>query len=84
VPPERIFFEETKEAKLRRIAGTGRTCFIDDLPEILLAPDFPDTAARILFDPERRNRDVLPRVTSIATWDEIRVHVEERCLRSIR
>lgn len=81
VPLERVFFEETQEAKLRRIAATGRACFIDDLPEILLAPEFPAGAARVLFDPEGRNRDVPRMVTRFASWDEIRGHVEERCRR---
>lgn len=48
---ENVFFELTKEAKMQRIASTGVTHFIDDLPEILNAPGFPAGVKRVLFDP---------------------------------
>jgi hypothetical protein len=51
LPVERVFFEETKEAKLSRIAEVGCTHFIDDLPELLTHPRFPAHIRRILFDP---------------------------------
>jgi hypothetical protein len=51
LPRENVFFELTKEAKMQRIASTGVTHFIDDLPEILNAPAFPSGVKRILFDP---------------------------------
>jgi hypothetical protein len=51
LPRENVFFELTKEAKIQRIASTGVTHFIDDLPEILKAPGFPAGVKRILFDP---------------------------------
>ena len=51
LPVERVFFEETKEAKLARIAALGCTTFIDDLPELLADPRFPAGVRRILFDP---------------------------------
>ena len=46
-----VFLEETKQAKLARIAAAGCTHFIDDLPEFLLEKDFPPGVCRILFDP---------------------------------
>jgi hypothetical protein len=49
-----VFFEDTKEDKLRRIAAAGCTHFIDDLPEFLAEPGFPQGVRRILFDPLRR------------------------------
>ncbi|MFN0313426.1 MAG: haloacid dehalogenase-like hydrolase [Burkholderiales bacterium] len=51
VPPENVFFELTKDAKLGRIAQCGCTHFIDDLPEILTAPAFPAGTRGLLFDP---------------------------------
>jgi len=51
LPAERVFLEETKEAKLARIAEMGCTHFVDDLPEILAHPLFPPGVRRILFDP---------------------------------
>ena len=49
-----IYFELTKEAKLARIGAQGCDWFIDDLPEILTAPQFPIATRRLLFDPEGR------------------------------
>ncbi len=49
--PENVFFELTKEAKLERIRACGVSHFIDDLPELLSAPEFPNEVQRILFDP---------------------------------
>lgn len=48
---EHVFFEPTKEAKLARVASEGCSVFVDDLPEILLAPTFPQNVKRVLFDP---------------------------------
>jgi hypothetical protein len=51
LPRENVFFEPTKEEKLGRIASSGVTHFVDDLPEFLAAPGFPAGVERILFDP---------------------------------
>jgi hypothetical protein len=69
LPVERVFFEETKEAKLARIADVGCTHFIDDLPELLAHPLFPADVRRILFDPHAAAP--LPAETSLLTaWDQ--------------
>jgi hypothetical protein len=51
------FFEETKDAKIARIAALDLDAFIDDLPEILCMRDFPARTAAILFDPDNRWTD---------------------------
>lgn len=48
---DRLFFELTREGKLDRIAATGCSWFIDDLPEFLSEPEFPPNVGRVLFDP---------------------------------
>ena len=48
---ESVFLELTREAKLERIRARGVSHFIDDLPELLSAPGFPNEVRRILFDP---------------------------------
>jgi hypothetical protein len=53
----RIFFELTKVEKLARIAQVSCNLFIDDLPEILLADDFPQQTGRLLFDPDRHHKE---------------------------
>ena len=55
LPAENIFFELTKQEKLVRIGACGCDAFIDDLPEILLAADFPENTVRLLFDPEEHH-----------------------------
>jgi hypothetical protein len=44
-------FELTRQQKLARIAELGCDWFIDDLPELLSAPEFPLGVRRLLFDP---------------------------------
>lgn len=52
--PERVYFEETRQAKLARIAALGLHVFVDDLPEVLDDPDFPAGPTRMLFAPTGR------------------------------
>jgi hypothetical protein len=51
IDPARVFFELTKGEKIARAAVIRCEIFIDDLPEILIMPGFPDGMRRILFDP---------------------------------
>jgi hypothetical protein len=51
---DRVYFELTQEAKVNRIAEVGCAIFIDDLPDVLMRPEFPSRAQRILFDPHRQ------------------------------
>lgn len=63
-------FEETKEAKLARIAYCGCKFFVDDLPEILAHPAFPPNCQPILFDPSSHpERDAPHR--RVRHWDEL-------------
>jgi len=47
-----VHFELTREAKLARVADRDCGLFIDDLPEVLAAPEFPVATRGVLFDPE--------------------------------
>jgi hypothetical protein len=67
---QRVFFEETKGAKLGRIAATQCDVFIDDLPELLSEPDFPAGVARLLFDPHSTRTDG-PRFKRVGSWQEL-------------
>jgi len=49
---ENVFFEETRSAKLARIATLDCTHFIDDLEEVFADPEFPAGVRRILFAAE--------------------------------
>ena len=70
LPESRVFFEETKEAKLARIAAVGCTTFIDDLPELLADPRFPGNVRRILFDPGRLHEPPAG-VERAASWADV-------------
>ncbi len=66
----KIFFEETKSAKLDRIAAVGCTHFVDDLPEFLAEPEFPNGVTRILFDPHGRH-EASGDLHRASSWREI-------------
>lgn len=46
---ERVFFAETRQAKIDRIRALDLTHFVDDLEETFLEPSFPPHIARILL-----------------------------------
>lgn len=69
------YFEETKEAKLKKIGICGCCLFVDDLPEILKHPNFPTECARFLFSPDLTSPcsgDGLPR----GGWREVQAWLE--------
>ncbi|RXZ33718.1 haloacid dehalogenase-like hydrolase [Oxalobacteraceae bacterium CAVE-383] len=72
-----VFFELTKEEKIARIAACDCDYFIDDLPEILQMPGYPEKTARLLFDPEQNhdNKGVTARFTS---WADIQAFFDEK------
>ena len=51
VAPERVFFEESRDAKVQRIAALACDHFVDDLIEVFEHPLFPRGVDAILFDP---------------------------------
>lgn len=76
IPEDQIFFELTKEAKFSRINTIGCDVFIDDLPEILLAPTFPSKTKRYLFDPEQHHKQAdLPDINIVSSWATFESHV---------
>jgi len=60
LPPENVFLEESKEAKLARIAALACTHFIDDLPELLEHQDFPKKTQGLLFAPQAEDGSDAP------------------------
>lgn len=72
IPDKQVFFELTKEAKLKRIASFGCELFLDDLPDILSAPTFPSATRRVLFDPEgHHSADAVPAALRVGSWPEL-------------
>ena len=68
--PEQIHFKTTKEDKIGQISSEKCDIFIDDLPEVLSSPGFPENVKRILFDPNDLFRDET-RFFRAQTWNEI-------------
>ena len=57
ISKEDVFFAETREEKLKKIAQLKCDWFIDDLPEIFELHDFPKKTKKILFDPDKNHKN---------------------------
>jgi hypothetical protein len=78
IDPAQVFFELTKDEKVARAADLRCDIFIDDLPEILAMPGFPDGMRKILFDPENlfaRTAADGPKYARYASWTAIAADV---------
>jgi hypothetical protein len=76
VQVEQVYFELTKESKVKRIADICCTVYVDDLPEILNANGFPANTHKILFDPDTHHPEQnLPRACS---WGEVHQQLESQ------
>ena len=65
---DRVYFESTREGKIKRIKQVGCTHFIDDLEETFLEDSFPANVERILY---ANKRSELKGVKTFVTWKEI-------------
>jgi hypothetical protein len=77
------YLEETRSGKMDRIAELCCEAFIDDLPEFLFDPSFPNVPCRILFDPSEnfQQRDESGKL-SARTWFELRAMIDDYCHRT--
>ncbi len=75
--PADVHLEPTKNGKLARIATLGCTHFVDDLPEFLADPLFPEGSRRILFTPEQEARPGNDADAPIPfrSWTDIMAHL---------
>ena len=65
-----VFFESTREEKVKRIGMTGCTHFIDDLPEVFSHEQFPDGIEKLQYAP--LGSTVVPDdARSFQSWREI-------------
>lgn len=70
VEPGAVYFEDTRAAKIARIAQWGCTHFIDDLEEVFLEPDFPAGIRRYLLLPDTGTMPQGP-FMAVRSWSEI-------------
>jgi hypothetical protein len=78
VEPGQVFFELTKNEKIARIRAAGCDYYVDDLPEILLAREFPAATLGILFDPEGHHREA-GALLRMGSWGEIQAYLSQAC-----
>jgi hypothetical protein len=77
IPPDNVFFENTRADKLSRITALSCTHFIDDLQEVLIDPAFPPNVTRILLDDGEQMQPHAPYIVC-ATWRDIEERIFER------
>lgn len=70
---DNVFFEETLQAKLQRIAQLRCDIFIDDLTDVLTHDDFPKSCRGILLSADHDSKD--SRFTA-ATWQRMSEEVQ--------
>jgi hypothetical protein len=76
IAEDMVFYEQTKEEKIGRIASGGFDFFVDDLPEIFIAQAFPASTQPILFDPAGA-ASLPPRAVRVTGWDALRSYMEK-------
>jgi hypothetical protein len=62
-----VYFEGTREEKIRRIGTLGCDVFVDDLAEVLGDAEMPAGCRKILFGSEQQDE-----FEQYASWDEVR------------
>ena len=70
---DQVFFEESKDAKIRRIEQIGCTHYIDDLTDIL--EKIPNRIKRILYDPgKKKSKEELSKkeLIRLASWENLK------------
>lgn len=72
-----IFFEDSRQRKIQRIAELGCTHFIDDLTETFMEPEFPKKVHKILFCPQKTEGNLL-KVQTFTSWKDINEYFFKR------
>lgn len=71
IDADQVFFEASRGDKVARVAACRCSHFIDDLPEVLAQPGFPQATRRILFAPGGTGADVPVGVSVAPSWHAI-------------
>jgi len=70
VSKKNVFFETTREEKIKRIEQLGCDIFIDDLIEILNSETFPINTRKILFNPNN-TKNINIKIEYARSWIEM-------------
>jgi len=71
---EDVYFADTREEKVAKIAELECDCFIDDLPEVFAEKTFPESVEKVLYGkyrPDETMKSVIP----LSSWEEISFHL---------
>jgi hypothetical protein len=68
---DQVFFLETRDQKVQMIKELGCEIFLDDLPEVLEAAQFPTATRGILFAPDCSNENISTHHTTISQWTSL-------------
>jgi len=73
---KQVFFESTREEKIKRLHQLGCTHFIDDLMEIFSNQNFPQRVQKILYADHSEPRQEVKKnnVLALKDWREIHEH----------
>jgi len=71
ISQDAVYFEGTRQEKVRRIVSLGCTHFIDDLAEVFDEKDFPPKVQKILFSVESFENDTLKEASACSSWTSI-------------
>ena len=82
IKQDNIYFELTKDLKIKRVGEIACDIFVDDLPEILLATEFPKNTNKLLFDPLLCHQS-LPDIYSVRSWEEIQCLFQQKLVPKI-
>ena len=68
---DQVFFLETRDQKVQMIKKLECEFFLDDLPEVLEAAEFPASTQGILFAPEGIKEKTATNYTTISQWTNL-------------
>jgi hypothetical protein len=74
---DQVFFLESRDQKLQMIKELNCGIFLDDLPEVLEATQFPLTTQGILFAPEASKEKVLVKHITISQWTSLPILIKQ-------
>ena len=72
ISKDKVFFESTKEMKIKKIKDLNCTYYIDDLIEILTHPQFPKPVKKVLFS-ELRSNNNFKNIYTFCNWNDLSV-----------
>ena len=71
IAPLEVYFEATRQKKIRKIKELKVTHFVDDLIEVLQDPQFPENVSKILYNPFMEIKNQTANIQIINRFDQL-------------